>query len=132
MKKMKLLINRINDNVRNETLVPNRLALESRGRLRIGVHQHLRSSSLIFCTPPTQHTRTHCGLVNPYLKETMQKSRAINSFLGSRAFAPAPRVQFQAQRRFLQDVSITRTGKPILKVQGGRYVLILEFAVASS
>lgn len=50
----------------------------------------------------------------------MQKTRAINTALGSRAFAPAPRVQLHFQRRNLQDVSITRTGKPILKVQGGR------------
>ncbi|KAJ9223642.1 hypothetical protein DTO169C6_3994 [Paecilomyces variotii] len=52
----------------------------------------------------------------------MQKSRAISS--ASRAFAPAPinaRAQFQLQqRRSIQDVSITRTGKPIIKVQGGR------------
>ncbi|RAH46110.1 NAD(P)-binding protein [Aspergillus brunneoviolaceus CBS 621.78] len=40
--------------------------------------------------------------------------------MASRAFVPAPRVQFQVQRRNLQDVAITRTGKPILKVQGGR------------
>ncbi|RHZ69404.1 NADH-ubiquinone oxidoreductase 40 kDa subunit [Aspergillus turcosus] len=50
----------------------------------------------------------------------MQKCRAVNSALGSRAFVPAARVQFQVQRRNLQDVAITRTGKPILKVQGGR------------
>ncbi|KAF7155172.1 hypothetical protein CNMCM5623_006599 [Aspergillus felis] len=50
----------------------------------------------------------------------MQKCRAVNSALGSRAFVPAPRVQFHVQRRNLQDVAITRTGKPILKVQGGR------------
>ncbi|KAJ5637824.1 NADH-ubiquinone oxidoreductase 40 kDa subunit [Penicillium lividum] len=50
----------------------------------------------------------------------MQKSRAFNSALGSRAFAPAPRVSVHFQRRNLQDVAITRTGKPILKVQGGR------------
>ncbi|KAJ6016062.1 NADH-ubiquinone oxidoreductase 40 kDa subunit [Penicillium herquei] len=50
----------------------------------------------------------------------MQKSRAINSALGARAFAPAPRVSVHIQRRNLQDVAITRTGKPILKVQGGR------------
>ncbi|KAL6239119.1 hypothetical protein BDW75DRAFT_227469 [Aspergillus navahoensis] len=48
----------------------------------------------------------------------MQKSRAINPVLGSRAFIPTPHVQFQAQRRFLQDITITRTGKPLLKVQG--------------
>ncbi|KAL4743611.1 hypothetical protein BDV11DRAFT_201791 [Aspergillus similis] len=48
----------------------------------------------------------------------MQKSRAINPVLGSRAFVPNPRIQFQAQRRFLQDITITRTGKPLLKVQG--------------
>ena len=54
------------------------------------------------------------------LIEAMQKTRAINTALGSRAFAPAPRVQLHFQRRNLQDVSITRTGKPILKVQGGR------------
>lgn len=53
-------------------------------------------------------------------KETMHKSRAIHSALGSRALASAPRSQFQVPRRFLQDVAITRTGKPILKVQGGR------------
>lgn len=50
----------------------------------------------------------------------MQKSRAINSALGSRAFNPTPRVQLHFQRRNLQDVAITRTGKPLLKVQGGR------------
>ncbi|PLN77315.1 putative NADH-ubiquinone oxidoreductase 39 kDa subunit [Aspergillus taichungensis] len=50
----------------------------------------------------------------------MQKCRAANSILGSRAFVPAPRVQSQLQRRSLQDVAITRTGKPILKVPGGR------------
>ncbi|KAJ5621709.1 NADH-ubiquinone oxidoreductase 40 kDa subunit [Penicillium herquei] len=53
----------------------------------------------------------------------MQKSRAINSALGARAFAPAPRVSVHIQRRNLQDVAITRTGKPILKVQGGRSAL---------
>lgn len=52
--------------------------------------------------------------------ETMQKCRSINPALGSRAFAPAPRVQVQFQRRNLQDVAITRTGRPVLKVQGGR------------
>ncbi|OJJ49161.1 hypothetical protein ASPZODRAFT_91511 [Penicilliopsis zonata CBS 506.65] len=50
----------------------------------------------------------------------MQKCRVANSALGSRAFIPTPKVQFQVQRRNLQDVRITRTGKPILKVQGGR------------
>lgn len=50
----------------------------------------------------------------------MHKTRAINSALGPRAFAPAPRLSVQFQRRTLQDVSISRTGKPILKVQGGR------------
>ncbi|KAJ5679772.1 NADH-ubiquinone oxidoreductase 40 kDa subunit [Penicillium macrosclerotiorum] len=50
----------------------------------------------------------------------MQKCRSINPALGSRAFVPAPRVQVQFQRRNLQDVAITRTGKPVLKVQGGR------------
>ena len=50
----------------------------------------------------------------------MEKCRAINSALGSRAFGPAPKFQFQIQRRSLQDIAITRTGKPILKVQGGR------------
>ncbi|KAL3461343.1 hypothetical protein BJX64DRAFT_277847 [Aspergillus heterothallicus] len=48
----------------------------------------------------------------------MQKCRAVNPVLGSRAFVPTPRVQFHVQRRNLQDVSITRTGKPLLKVQG--------------
>jgi NADH dehydrogenase (ubiquinone) 1 alpha subcomplex subunit 9 len=47
----------------------------------------------------------------------MQKSRTINSAL-TRPFAP--RVQVQFQRRSLQDVAITRTGKPLVKVQGGR------------
>ncbi|OQE24674.1 hypothetical protein PENSTE_c007G05884 [Penicillium steckii] len=50
----------------------------------------------------------------------MQKSRTIQSALGSRAFAPSPRVQVHLQRRSIQDVAITRTGRPILKVQGGR------------
>jgi NADH dehydrogenase (ubiquinone) 1 alpha subcomplex subunit 9 len=50
----------------------------------------------------------------------MHKSRSINPALGSRAFAPALRVQVQSQRRNLQDVAITRTGRPLLKVQGGR------------
>ncbi|KAL2865525.1 uncharacterized protein BJX67DRAFT_373157 [Aspergillus lucknowensis] len=48
----------------------------------------------------------------------MQKCRVVNSTLGSRAVVPTPRVRFQVQRRNLQDVTITRTGKPILKVQG--------------
>ncbi|KAJ5744248.1 NADH-ubiquinone oxidoreductase 40 kDa subunit [Penicillium manginii] len=48
----------------------------------------------------------------------MQKSRTIQSTLGSRAFAPIPRVQVQFQRRNIQDVAISRTGRPILKVQG--------------
>ncbi|OQD74498.1 hypothetical protein PENDEC_c010G04626 [Penicillium decumbens] len=50
----------------------------------------------------------------------MHKSRAINSALGARAFAPTPRVTVMFQRRSLQDVAISRTGHPILKVQGGR------------
>ncbi|KAJ5190328.1 NADH-ubiquinone oxidoreductase 40 kDa subunit [Penicillium cinerascens] len=50
----------------------------------------------------------------------MHKSRVINSALGSRAFAPTPRVTVMFQRRSLQDVAISRTGRPILKVQGGR------------
>ncbi|KAH8435365.1 complex I NDUFA9 subunit family protein [Aspergillus melleus] len=51
----------------------------------------------------------------------MQKCRAANSVLGSRTVVPpTPRVQLQSQRRNLQDVAISRTGKPILKVQGGR------------
>ncbi|KKK24000.1 putative NADH-ubiquinone oxidoreductase 39 kDa subunit [Aspergillus ochraceoroseus] len=50
----------------------------------------------------------------------MQKCRAVNPVLGSKAFVPTPRVQSQVQRRNLQDVTITRTGKPLLKVQGGR------------
>jgi NADH dehydrogenase (ubiquinone) 1 alpha subcomplex subunit 9 len=49
----------------------------------------------------------------------MQKSRTINTALGARPFVPVPRVQLQFQRN-LQDVRITRTGKPVLKVQGGR------------
>ncbi|CAG8882229.1 unnamed protein product [Penicillium salamii] len=48
----------------------------------------------------------------------MQKTRTINSALGARPFS-APRVQLQFQRN-LQDVAITRTGKPLVKVQGGR------------
>lgn len=50
----------------------------------------------------------------------MQRCRAINPGLGSRALGPASRLQFQIQRRDIQDVAITRTGKPILKVPGGR------------
>lgn len=53
----------------------------------------------------------------------MQRCRAISGAWGSRVFTPAPtttRVQFYVQRRNIQDVAITRTGKPILKVQGGR------------
>ncbi|KAJ5544563.1 hypothetical protein N7535_007040 [Penicillium sp. DV-2018c] len=50
----------------------------------------------------------------------MQKTRTLHSALGSRPFAPLPRVQLQFQRNVHQDVRITRTGKPILKVQGGR------------
>ncbi|KAL1975039.1 hypothetical protein VTN31DRAFT_5243 [Thermomyces dupontii] len=43
--------------------------------------------------------------------------------MGARALAPAPasaRVRLHMQQRNIQDVHITRTGKPILKVQGGR------------
>lgn len=53
----------------------------------------------------------------------MQKCRAFNGALGRKALVPAPvnrSVQFQLQQRNIQDVHITRTGKPILKVQGGR------------
>ncbi|RAO68882.1 uncharacterized protein BHQ10_004894 [Talaromyces amestolkiae] len=56
-------------------------------------------------------------------RSTMQKCRAFNGALGRKALAPTPaigRVQFQVQRRNIQDVHITRTGKPILKIQGGR------------
>ena len=50
----------------------------------------------------------------------MQRCRAVG--WGSSAFGPSRKFQFQVQqqRRNLQDVAITRTGKPILKVQGGR------------
>ena len=53
----------------------------------------------------------------------MQKCRAFHSAMGARALAPAPasaRVRLHMQQRNIQDVHITRTGKPILKVQGGR------------
>ena len=45
--------------------------------------------------------------------------------LGSRAVAMGirirhPSVALSAQRRGLQDIAITRTGKPIIRVQGGR------------
>lgn len=52
----------------------------------------------------------------------MQKSLALPISSGLRAVRQCPRpaqvsVTFQ---RGLQDVSITRTGKPIIRVQGGR------------
>ncbi|KAK2739704.1 NADH-ubiquinone oxidoreductase 40 kDa subunit [Onygenales sp. PD_40] len=53
----------------------------------------------------------------------MQKCRAIQGALGSRAAVtplPAVRGQSHIQRRNIQDVYITRTGTPIIKVQGGR------------
>ncbi|KAG5297167.1 NADH-ubiquinone oxidoreductase [Histoplasma ohiense] len=54
----------------------------------------------------------------------MQKCRAVQSVLGSRAAVTTPlppvRAQPHIQRRNIQDVYITRTGTPILKVQGGR------------
>ncbi|KAJ5700691.1 hypothetical protein N7455_012559, partial [Penicillium solitum] len=57
------------------------------------------------------------GLERYTQPETMQKSRTINTALGARPFVPVPRVQLQFQRN-LQDVRITRTGKPLVKVQG--------------
>ncbi|KAJ5976236.1 NADH-ubiquinone oxidoreductase 40 kDa subunit [Penicillium waksmanii] len=62
----------------------------------------------------------------------MQKSRTIQSALGSRAFTPIPRVQVQFQRRNIQDVAISRTGRPILKVQGGRYLTLALRSYLSS
>ncbi|WEW60636.1 Protein-lysine N-methyltransferase efm5 [Emydomyces testavorans] len=57
----------------------------------------------------------------------MQKCRAVQGALGSKAFiSPAPssaRLQPHIQRRNVQDVFITRTGTPIIKVQGGRSAL---------
>lgn len=53
----------------------------------------------------------------------MQKCRAVQGALGSRAFLSPPataRIQPHVQRRFIQDVYVTRTGSPIIKVQGGR------------
>ncbi|KAL1956210.1 hypothetical protein VTO42DRAFT_7557 [Malbranchea cinnamomea] len=53
----------------------------------------------------------------------MQKSRAVQGALGSKAFLSPPvttRFQPHIQRRNIQDVYITRTGTPIIKVQGGR------------
>lgn len=55
----------------------------------------------------------------------MQKCRAVQSALSPKAALPisAPvRAQPHIQRRNIQDVFITRTGSPIIKVQGGRYV----------
>ncbi|KDB21941.1 NADH-ubiquinone oxidoreductase 40 kDa subunit, mitochondrial [Trichophyton interdigitale MR816] len=53
----------------------------------------------------------------------MQKCRAVQSALSPKAALPisAPvRAQPHIQRRNIQDVFITRTGSPIIKVQGGR------------
>ncbi|EER23398.1 NADH-ubiquinone oxidoreductase 40 kDa subunit [Coccidioides posadasii str. Silveira] len=54
----------------------------------------------------------------------MQKCRAVQGALGSKAFRPSPtsssRLQPYTQKRNVQDVFITRTGTPIIKVQGGR------------
>lgn len=55
----------------------------------------------------------------------MQKCRAVQSALSSKAALPIStpvRAQPHIQRRNIQDVFITRTGSPIIKVQGGRYV----------
>lgn len=57
----------------------------------------------------------------------MQKCRAVQSALSPKAALPLStpvRAQPHIQRRNLQDVFITRTGNPIIKVQGGRYVFI--------
>jgi hypothetical protein len=85
-------------------------------------------SELLADTAKAHSTAPHHANRQPLLStrsrdshvEAMQKCRSINPALGSRAIGPAPRVQVQVQRRNLQDVAITRTGKPILKVQGGR------------
>ncbi|OAL75395.1 NADH-ubiquinone oxidoreductase 40 kDa subunit, mitochondrial [Trichophyton violaceum] len=53
----------------------------------------------------------------------MQKCRAVQSALSSKAALPIStpvRAQPHIQRRNIQDVFITRTGSPIIKVQGGR------------
>ncbi|KAJ5217403.1 hypothetical protein N7468_010411 [Penicillium chermesinum] len=84
------------------------------------------SARLHHDAPRSLSIRTHsalsspAGLIQSALSETMQKSRVMNSALGARSFAPAPRVSVHIQRRNLQDVAITRTGKPIVRVQGGR------------
>ncbi|KAM5475265.1 Protein-lysine N-methyltransferase efm5 [Microsporum audouinii] len=53
----------------------------------------------------------------------MQKCRVVQSALSSKAALPLStpvRAQPHVQRRNIQDVFITRTGSPIIKVQGGR------------
>ncbi|EEP80586.1 NADH-ubiquinone oxidoreductase 40 kDa subunit [Uncinocarpus reesii 1704] len=56
----------------------------------------------------------------------MQKCRAVQGAFGSKAILAPPassaRLQPHVQKRSLQDIFITRTGTPIIKVQGGRYV----------
>lgn len=51
----------------------------------------------------------------------MQKSWASPACNGLRAAAKTPPLRAQTVcKRGLQDVSITRTGRPIIRVQGGR------------
>lgn len=94
-------------------------------RIRIEFSAQSRALPELTCESPSLHLTTSTTLPSTRwsrktLSETMQKSRAIHSALGSRVSAPTPRISVQFQRRSLQDVAITRTGKPILKVQGGR------------
>ncbi|KAI1971865.1 Protein-lysine N-methyltransferase efm5 [Ophidiomyces ophidiicola] len=54
----------------------------------------------------------------------MQKCRAVQGALGSKTFLSPPstytRLQPHVQRRNVQDVFVTRTGTPMIKIQGGR------------
>ncbi|PGH26613.1 NADH-ubiquinone oxidoreductase 40 kDa subunit, mitochondrial [Polytolypa hystricis UAMH7299] len=54
----------------------------------------------------------------------MQKCRAVQGALGSKVLTspPTARLQSRVQQRNIQDVFITRTGTPIIKVQGGSVI----------
>ncbi|OKL61080.1 hypothetical protein UA08_03794 [Talaromyces atroroseus] len=124
---------RLKEDVMSESGLARTVSCEVASRNNLRPTSDLNQSTTI--SPPHTRQTYRGGLVPSQLaslvvrqsseasRPTMQKCRAFNGALGRKALAPTPsnlRVQFQAQRRNLQDVHITRTGKPILKIQGGR------------
>jgi hypothetical protein len=80
----------------------------------------------------TQHSTlrnddTMKPLSGPAVSLTRHCQRPVAPLTKASASTPRSRGLPTAQRRgYQQDVQITRTGKPIISIQGGRYVLIIR------